>query len=1196
MASGFVSVGVLPDLIATPRGVVACDVALSTRARPRRKRDSHGNGISGSVPSSGLPRVAADAETAAQDDDGGRFFELRAQELENLSSRLESPNVVVTAAAFDLLRKLADASAVLRDPILNLGRYMDTTVYSEEVQDEPVSVHMPEVSAAVEPFLNRVPFFVIYRRQQKQLELYRREISRLSEVAASTGHLKSTALRMCGRMQQITASSIVAWLWSFWRRFHHQSIYVRSTAARMQERSAILELISPFFHWRIWSVQQKIEHAHDTHKALQLESSILKTEVENMRIEYEYVQRELETSKQAHGALMTTLDTEKAQVAEWQDKWVAAKPVQMSAAAAVLLEYWVNFICKLCDFQQLQVQKVFLNHSWLPLIPAATEESEVVESLASVHADNIVLRWVNFLLLGCRRAVAEMLDSRASWSSKEAPLFRERVKLLRHAGPVRNFDADLQDGVVLVAVVAKIRAEKERYKLRPHDLWPLDEKDLATRATLVVQYLREVSPMRSVCLAPSDLTQCTGSMVVKFLAQCMILAPSLPSFPGLGPKPVEWGQGNVSAVGAQKGQEEVEPIAIDWWLGELASRRVVTFNILRALEDAAGSGLYNTFQDPGWLLSNMEDLSMLASLSVEQLLLRWVNLKLADIYPKKVQDFGEGLKDGTALFLLLHVVAGDVMSVGPQHNAEQSSRSATIVRLAPVVCDAEFLTEEAINEGHADLLAAFLCNLFATRPSMKVRERSPLANHLQRVRELCGRGMDVVQCQRIRDAERHRDRSDAIERYSELLEICAEFTEELEESVYMLMEVKRASDRLRDRCAQFAMNILYVRNQGDRVLLPDGRMTLPSQAVKHYVEAGSTNVAAVVDQVNAVFVEHASIMEKVGRRYAYHTNVQDAVIHCVHNAKLRSKWLPILAVEDIFGDIVIRGGLQISDNAVFRECILAIAAKRFPYKKMSLPEKLRYLLTSYLTAESLQDVTSFHKEAYGLNIRGVVAARSEEIKAIFSFYCTLAGEGVVPFELFVSMLKDGGMLDTGTSHDEILQLLDKLCKAHEEKEEVGCLDLTTPASAPSPPVEQDSGSPSFQPPARETDAETQQGAGNAGAEETAKVDSTLVEHAAEPPPPDIVDPEMQPDGVPGSGDVLCQSDFQDALLMVALFQDAFPFVSAKHRVERWFEKLAANLRAHWTKNKTDDPRTARTLVVALSRGEPNQRKTIKGRR
>mmetsp|Transcript_5663 Transcript_5663/g.13738 ORF Transcript_5663/g.13738 Transcript_5663/m.13738 type:complete len:916 (-) Transcript_5663:168-2915(-) len=915
-----------------------------------------------------------------------------------------------------------------------------------------------------------------------------------------------------------------------------------------------------------------------------------------MRIEYEYVQRELETSKQAHGALMTTLDTEKAQVAEWQDKWVAAKPVQMSAAAAVLLEYWVNFICKLCDFQQLQVQKVFLNHSWLPLIPSATEESEVVESLASVHADNIVLRWVNYLLLGCRRAVAEMLDSRASWSSKEAPLFRERVKLLRHAGPVRNFDADLQDGVVLVAVVAKIRAEKERYKLRPHDLWPLDEKDLAARATLVVQYLREVSPMRSVCLAPSDLTQCTGSMVVKFLSQCMILAPSLPSFPGLGPKPVEWGQGNVSVAGVPKGQEDVEPIAIDWWLGELASRRVVTFNILRALEDVAGPGLYNTFQDPGWLLSNMEDLSMLAALSVEQLLLRWVNLKLADIYPKKVQDFGEGLKDGTALFLLLHVVAGDVMSVGPQQNAEQSSRSATIVRLAPVVCDAEFLTEEAINEGHADLLAAFLCNLFATRPSMKVRDKSPLADHLQRVRELCGRGMDVVQCQRIRDAERQRDRSDTIERYSELLEICAEFTEELEESVHMLMEVKRAADRLRDRCAQFAMNILYVRNQGDRVLLPDGRITLPAQAIRHYVDPSHPDPATVVEQVNSVFVEHANIMEKVGRRYAYHTNVQDAVIHCVHNAKLRSKWLPILAVEDIFGDIVIRGGLQISDNAVFRECILAIAAKRFPHKEMPLPEKLRYLFTQYLNPESLQDVSSFHQEAYGLNLRGVVAARSDEIKAIFSFYCTLAGEGVVPFEVFVSMLKDGGMLDIGTSHDEILELLAKLCQAYEEAEKIDRLDLTAPAATQSPRVEAEADRPSGQLVEGESASERQQDAGNIVNDEIAVVDATSAERSSDALVPDMVDPEIQPDGVPGSGDVLCQSDFQDALLMVALFQDAFPFVSAKHRVERWFEKLAANLRGHWTRNKTDDPRTARTLVVALSRGEPNQRKTIKGKR
>ena len=110
--------------------------------------------------------------------------------------------------------------------------------------------------------------------------------------------------------------------------------------------------------------------------------------------------------------------------------------------------------------------------------------------------------------------------------------------------------------------------------------------------------------------------------------------------------------------------------------------------------------------DPSPLLHSGEDFHSLATVSAEQLLLRWINVQLNGVYHRPVENFGSDLQDGIALGILLRKVAPELGSEEPPSSVEE--------RLERVCADAlhctefELLTVDALADGHSDIIASFL--------------------------------------------------------------------------------------------------------------------------------------------------------------------------------------------------------------------------------------------------------------------------------------------------------------------------------------------------------------------------------------------------------------------------------------------------------------------------------------------------------
>ncbi len=66
------------------------------------------------------------------------------------------------------------------------------------------------------------------------------------------------------------------------------------------------------------------------------------------------------------------------------------------------------------------------------------------------------------------------------------------------------------------------------------------------------------------------------------------------------------------------------------------------------------------------MMADDEDLSTLLQLIPEKVLLRWINFQLnMSSYSKTVDSFGESLKDGVALSVLVRTVASDYCAEVP---------------------------------------------------------------------------------------------------------------------------------------------------------------------------------------------------------------------------------------------------------------------------------------------------------------------------------------------------------------------------------------------------------------------------------------------------------------------------------------------------------------------------------------------------
>ena len=103
------------------------------------------------------------------------------------------------------------------------------------------------------------------------------------------------------------------------------------------------------------------------------------------------------------------------------------------------------------------------------------------------------------------------------------------------------------------------------------------------------------------------------------------------------------------------------------------------------------------------MLHGGEDPQALATISVEQILLRWINAQLAldGQQHRPVENFGSDLQDGVALARLLALIAPEVCPVA--WAVQREERLEQVIATAARVGDYELLTVNAVVEGQSDM-------------------------------------------------------------------------------------------------------------------------------------------------------------------------------------------------------------------------------------------------------------------------------------------------------------------------------------------------------------------------------------------------------------------------------------------------------------------------------------------------------------
>merc|ERR1719362_2383179 len=128
------------------------------------------------------------------------------------------------------------------------------------------------------------------------------------------------------------------------------------------------------------------------------------------------------------------------------------------------------------------------------------------------------------------------------------------------------------------------------------------------------------------------------------------------------------------------------------------------------------------------LLFPGETFEDLLKLSIEQLLIRWVNYQLAKAgVDRRISNFSEDIKDSVAYTHLIHQIAPADAGVNKDalEKSDLTERAEETIQQADKInCD-EWVTSYAIVQGVDKLNILFVANLLINYPALEVVEELP---------------------------------------------------------------------------------------------------------------------------------------------------------------------------------------------------------------------------------------------------------------------------------------------------------------------------------------------------------------------------------------------------------------------------------------------------------------------------------------
>jgi len=698
------------------------------------------------------------------------------------------PNSLLSALACDAAARLAPTQTPQHMILRSLMSIVDCTVYCEDQHvkegkaavKEGEEVLRPGTSEFVAPavparYAGRVPYFVIGRRQAAQLEEARSRARYLQKIMRRSTGLHYLAPRLCTMSQQVLALAVTVWAFGFWRVFHTEQKRLKRKKAELLLTTVVGDTIQPFTHWKIFHVETLAESTKNTRTCFLLEKRMLTVEVKDLEEQRSDIREALQRSTDSSGKAQLRLDEEVKQCQALEQRLEEARPALVRSALCSALNIVFEGTLREAQLCRVAARRILSTKELSVLLSYDEDE---LSALTNHSIETLLTRWVNHNLARCKVVATEIFDSLArarddtacaesrtasEWSSRDAESYLDRCRIVRGMQKITNLDEDLKDGAVLTTLYAMIASAKcSTSGFNPVALSPLDYRDPEQRVAKLVDALRMVIPTRSLqcLLKPADITRTNTPLVKTMLAALFLTNSTLPSmyaeevtnnFVGIpsGDLSVMSGTGAGGAPQAcASAALAMEPMATPH--AEHEHMEPTMRHMIAIMESVGATCAYDSLQDVALLLRRGEAPSDLELLQPGELLLRWLNLKLERKSRDRIKSIAE-LKGGRELMDLLRKIASDVVTLMPEarllpemrgSNPEPSQATSSEVEQlrAQLVVDCgsrcttyDILTKQALVEGHADMLAAFLVGLFLSRPSLPVGQKSPLWRHVEHI-------------------------------------------------------------------------------------------------------------------------------------------------------------------------------------------------------------------------------------------------------------------------------------------------------------------------------------------------------------------------------------------------------------------------------------------------------------------------------
>ncbi|CAE7628729.1 FIM3 [Symbiodinium necroappetens] len=954
--------------------------------------------------------------------------EARFRKIERLSARLNLPNSVVTAVAADLLRDVVDT---LPGPIQKMAgsilRQVEKSIYSDEPTSPAERQQLAEVLGGGpgggrpgrEDLSERQPWFAVVRRQQVALERMEEHVADMQEVVDLHLARRKSVLDFIVRLQGQERLILQQWLFNFW------VFTYRERKARMEKMSTSVlavpdDLVTPFLSWRLYLSQQRLVRARAKCAEVDKEASQLANKITEVEVENHEQQRLLEESLAAGAELKEKCMVEQQELSRLKQVWADTQPELLLKVLAQTLEVFFGLVVRQAGLKSLEVRHRLARKDIRPLF----------DEDGSVDTEAILIRWINLSLDKARRYCEDWLDNLAHVENQDG------VIMIAQQEDIDNLEHDLSDGVALTALYAMIKAERDQRKFSEKDLMALSEPDKELRTIQLCHCFMEVAPTeRAKCLlVPHEIMQGSSDKLQTFLAAIFLDFPMLQD-------------AFVSGSAAEALYERL-------------------CKVLDYMEAFAGRAGYEPLADPTPLLHAGEETQALATISVQQILLRWINAQLSMENPqhRPVENFGSDLQDGIALSKLLTIIAPEACPVLFSENREE--RLDQVIAAATRCGDGtEVLTVNAVVEGQSDMLACFVAALLLVRPNLSALPDSLLAMHLMKLEEVCGEGFAAV----------------SIDNPSETMKFCLELDgcwQEFRLAAQAVQEASKTMSSILERVHAFLGETLSHRARGQPKTMLDAKelrefhlytqvnadrlsQTLGKEAGK---EAGKEEKLepAVFVKLEEQLRRHFRLLRDIYKHYSSsspsgaHGVALEGLLKLFQECKLRSKELAPHHLEVIFNDHLEDKSKTGEDRLLasheFVEVLVQCANKKFRSACASpdnLAEQMLLLIDLHLRPNACNDAESmFQKMAYSPEVRQVLDQHSRELKDIFQLYATLdmsttdamQRASTMNITEFQMLLDDTGFLDealTEVAVQQIFQGIQQDATAADDEENAG---------------------------------------------------------------------------------------------------------------------------------------------------------------